>query len=211
METHGEVNHRPGAIPQPAAKSSCRPVGFSAATTVEFTAAANSAHPRLIWNDLSSSLIFMIWRRASVSLPAYERSTVGRARCPGAPQAPPAGREALDAGAAPSYVSGPGTDREGDGYSRALRRRVTPISGGYRGRPRQCCQRRPKIRQYRRLKIRQIGEGTSLSLSRPPDAPVGGGQPPARAPGWREAPARARCADACDSCCREWSRGGNDA
>jgi hypothetical protein len=31
------------------------------------------------------------------------------------------------------------------------------------------CQRRSKIRRYRRLKIRQFDEGTSLRSSRPPD------------------------------------------
>ena len=40
------------------------------------------------------------WRMpASVSLRAYEPLTTWPARCPGAPQAPPAGREALDTGA----------------------------------------------------------------------------------------------------------------
>jgi hypothetical protein len=42
METHGEMNHRPGARPSAGSQRCCRPVGFSSATTVEFTAAANT-------------------------------------------------------------------------------------------------------------------------------------------------------------------------
>src|SRR5262249_2630071 len=75
------------------------------------------------------------------------------------------------------------------------------------------CQRRSKIRQFRRLKIRQIGEGTSLRSSGPPDEPESGGggrrRIPVRAP--RAASATARCAAASDSCSRESWRGGSGA
>src|SRR3954464_12627490 len=84
-------------------------------------------------------LAMVAWRMpASVSLLAQEALTTWRARCPGAPQAPPAGREALDAVFATWYlgcrsVSGPRRRRTIEG----ARRRVTLIYGGYRGRPRQ--------------------------------------------------------------------------
>jgi hypothetical protein len=64
------------------------------------------------------------------------------------------------------------------------------------------CQRRSKIRQFRRVKIRQIDEGTSLSSSWPPDEIGGDGRRLARGPAAHAASARARCADAGDSYCR---------
>jgi hypothetical protein len=71
------------------------------------------------------------------------------------------------------------------------------------------CQRRSKIRQFRRLKIRQFGEGTSLSSSRPPDGcgVVAADQPPD--PPWCAAPARAPCVGACGSYSRGSSRCGS--
>ena len=75
------------------------------------------------------------------------------------------------------------------------------------GRPRvaiECkCQRRPKIRQFRRLKIRQIDEGTSLRSSPPPDAIGADGWCRVRRPDCHAGSATARCAAACGSCCRE--------
>jgi len=56
---------------------------------------------------------------------AYEPLTAWRARCPGAPKAPPPGREALDAVSATWSSDGRWRGREDDGRSRALRRRVT--------------------------------------------------------------------------------------
>jgi hypothetical protein len=71
------------------------------------------------------------------------------------------------------------------------------------------CQRRPKIRQFRRLKIRQIDEGTSLRSSPPPVALGADGWYRVQRPDWREGSATARCADACGSCYPESSRDGS--
>ena len=65
------------------------------------------------------------------------------------------------------------------------------------------CQRRPKIRQFRRLKIRQIDEGTSLRSSRPPDGRGADAQERVPGPTRRAASARVPCAAACGNCCRE--------
>lgn len=64
----------------------------------------------------------------------------------------------------------------------------------------------PKIRQYRRLKIRQMDEGTSLRSSRPPDARGADARERIPAPVARAASARARRAAACGSRHRPSSR-----
>jgi hypothetical protein len=66
--------------------------------------------------------------------------TMWRTRGPGAPKAPPAGRAALDGVAATSSIrpmsdTSADLDRGDDGCSRALRRRVTLIYGGYHSCP----------------------------------------------------------------------------
>jgi transposase len=59
------------------------------------------------------------------------------------------------------------------------------------------CQRRSKIRQFRRLKIRQIDEGTSLRSSRPPDERGGAAWEPGPDPVVHAASATGPCAAAC--------------
>jgi hypothetical protein len=115
------------------------------------------------------------------------------------------------AGMAPTSVSGYCTDERQRVWHRPASAGIAPASvSGYCTDQRKRCQRRSKIRQFRRLKIRQIGEGTSLSSSRPPDGCGVVAASRRRDRASYAAPAKARCAAASDNCCRGSSRCDSD-